>query len=104
LAQFDVHRNPSAATRGQIPYVLVVQSDALVDASRRVVMPLARRDEIKTRVETLNPEFVIDGIACVAMPLDVVSVPLSALGEVIANLADRSDSIIRAIDELVARH
>ena len=104
MAQFDVHRNPSEATRGLIPYVLVVQSDALVDASRRVVIPLARRDEIRTRVETLNPAFVIDGIACVAMPLDIASIPVAALGEVVANLADRSDQIIRAIDELVARH
>lgn len=55
-------------------------------------------------METLNPEFVIDGIDCVAMPLDLVSIPVSALGEVVANLADRSDSIIRAIDELVARY
>jgi hypothetical protein len=53
---------------------------------------------------TQAPEFVIDGIACVAMPVDLASIPLSALGEVVANLADRSDTIIRAIDEVVARH
>ena len=67
-------------------------------------MPLARREEIRTRVETLNPAFVIEGIACVAMPLDMASIPVAALGEVVANLASRSDEIIQAIDELVARH
>ena len=96
MAQFDVHRNPCATTGGRIPYVLVVQSEALVDASRRIVMPLARREEIRTRVETLNPAFVIEGIACVAMPLDMASIPVAALGEVVANLASRSDEIIQA--------
>jgi toxin CcdB len=104
LAQFDVHRNPRRSTAGDIPFVVDVQSDALADATRRVVIPLARGDRIRARSETLNPEFEVDGVVCVAMPLDMASIPTSALGEVTANLADHGDRIVRSIDELVARY
>nr|WP_244263463.1 CcdB family protein [Thioalkalivibrio sp. AKL17] len=40
MAQFSVHRNPSADTASWAPYLLVLQNDLLSELSTVVVAPL----------------------------------------------------------------
>ena len=105
-AQFDVYRN-TGNNRTAIPYVEVVQSSCFEKSRQRVVVPLVSSDELNktTRlpVSALNPVFTVEGVKVILNPLEIVSIPLEALGERVASLADENDAIIAALDELFTR-
>ena len=103
MPQFDVHRN-IGKHKDAIPFVLVVQSSRFDAYRRRVVVPLVRASAIgKIPYSALNPTFKIRGTAVVLHPLDIVSVPVDQLGEVVASLDDDSQAIVAALDELLSR-
>jgi len=51
----------------------------------------------------MNPVFVIDGIHVVLHTLDMVSVALDQLGEVVGSLEQEGQTIADALDELLTR-
>ncbi len=103
MAQFDVHRNPGKH-KDVIPFIVVVQSSQFDGYRRRVVVPLVRATSIgKISHATLNPTFKIRGVAVVLHPLEIVSVPVSQLGETVDSLSDDSQAIVAALDELLTR-
>lgn len=51
----------------------------------------------------MNPTFVIDGVRCVLHPLDMVSVALDQLREVVGSLAQEGQIMADARDELLTR-
>jgi toxin CcdB len=103
MSQFDVHRN-IGKHKDTIPFVVVVQSAQFDSYRRRVVVPLVRASEIgKINYAAFNPTFKIRGISVVLHPLEIVSVPLDQLGDVIGSLGEESQSIIAALDELLTR-
>ena len=106
MAQFDVHRN-KGVLRDAIPYVVVVQSAQFDRYRRRVVVPLVRQTILPRETPTvgarMNPVFVIDGVRVVLHPLDMVSVALDQLGEVVGSLAQKGQIIADALDELLTR-
>lgn len=103
MAQFDVHKNPGA-NRASTPFVVIVQSSIYSENPRRVVIPLVRESAVsQVRRSALTPTFVVAGVPVVLMPLEIVSVPTSALGKPVANLEDHATTIINAIDTLITR-
>jgi toxin CcdB len=103
MAQFDVHRN-SGKHKDTIPFVVVVQSAQFDNYRRRVVVPLVRSTAIgKVNYAAFNPSFKIRGTAVVLHPLEIVSVPVDQLGEVVGSLSDHSQLIVAALDELLTR-
>lgn len=103
MAQFDVHRN-RGTNRRAIPYVVVVQSSIFDDYRRRVVIPLVKQSYLgQVPFPRFNPTFVIEGTPVVLHPLEIVSVATSALGRCVQSLADESQRIIDAMDELTTR-
>ena len=103
MAQFDVHRN-RGHNRDVIPYVVIVQSSVFDDYKRRVVVPLVKKSHVdKVSYPRFNPTFIIENIAVVLHPLEIVSVARGKLGKVVQSLADEGDQIIAALDELVTR-
>ncbi len=106
MSQFDVHRNPGR-NAGAIPFVVVVQSGAFDDRRSRVVVPLVRTDKAPANLglgtSRLNPISTIDGLPVTLHALQVVSVPLDALGEKLGSLAEEADAIIDALDEVFSR-
>ena len=81
MARFDVFRN-SGKRRDIIQFVVAVQSLLYDDYGRRVVVPLVRASARGTLASPrLNPTFKIRNISLVLHPLEIVSVPVSALGE-----------------------
>jgi toxin CcdB len=103
MPQFDVHRN-SGKHRDAIPFVVVVQSAQFDSYRRRVVVPLVRTAAIgKVSYAGFNPTFKIRGIAVVLHPLEIVSVAIEQLGEVVGSLSDESQLIVAALDELLTR-
>ena len=103
MAQFDVHRNPGR-NRDSVPYVVVLQSAVFDDYGRRVVAPLVRKSSLgRTPHARFNPSFVVEGIAVVLHPLEIVSVPVDRLGEPVASLAEQAQQVVDAVDELFSR-
>ena len=102
MGQFDVHRNPGR-TKIAIPFLLVVQSDRWEERPDRVVVPLVLSSEVRYRDKTLNPEFIIDGVAVLMNPLQVVTVPKSVLGSAVGNLDSECIRVIAALDSLIAQ-
>ena len=73
----------------------------------QVVVPLVSA-EILGRVAQLpssavNPVFEVEGLSVVLNPLEIVSVPVEALGECVGTLASERDAVITALDELFSR-
>lgn len=106
MAQYDVHRN-KGALRESIPFVVVVQSAQFDRYRRRVVVPLVRQTLLPRDTPTvgarMNPVFVVDGVRVVLHSLDMVSVALDQLGEVVGSLAQEGQIIADALDELLTR-
>ncbi|MFC4308481.1 CcdB family protein [Steroidobacter flavus] len=103
MAQFDVHRN-RGTNRDTIPYVVVVQSALFDGYKRRVVVPLVKKSQLdKIALPRFNPTFNIEGTAVVLHPLELVSVATDKLGKVVHSLAEESQQIIDALDELITR-
>jgi len=102
MAQFDVYRNPNPATRARVPYLLDVQSDLLDTLATRVVVPLCKPEVLRGKLaERLNPVFEVEGRKMVLLTPELAGVSRKALGEQIANLANRRDSIIAALDLVI---
>ena len=103
MAQFDVHLN-RGSNRRTIPYVVVVQSSIFDDYRRRVVVPLVRLSYLdQVPFPRFNPTFLVEGNPVVLHPLEIVSVAATSLGNVVQSLADESQLIIDALDELITR-
>jgi len=106
MAQFDVHRN-KGALRESIPFVVLVQSAQFDRYRRRVVVPLVRRSGLPATMPPvgtrMNPVLTVQGIEVVLHTLDLVSVAVDQIGEYIGSLADQSQCITDALDELLTR-
>ena len=106
MAQFDVHRN-KGALRESIPFVVVVQSAQFDRYRRRMVVPLVLQTLLPRDTPTvgarMNPTFVIDGVRVVLHSLDMVSVAVDQLGQVVGSLAQEGQIITDALDELLTR-
>jgi toxin CcdB len=105
-SQFDIHRN-IGRNREAIPYVLVVQSSLFSRAQRRVVVPLVSVEMLgrvaQLPASSVNPVFDVEGRPVVLNPLEIVSIPLDALGERVGSLAAQGDVVVAALDELFSR-
>ena len=88
-----------------MPYVVNVQSRRLDGAGTRVVIPLVRSPEPRDADPRLIPRFRILSETLSLHPLAIFTAPVSALGPVIASLADDIDAarIIAAIDAVITQ-
>ena len=103
MAQFDVHRN-IGKRRGDIPYVVLVQSSLYDSYRRRVLVPLVRKSVLgKIANPRFNPAFKIESIPVVLHPLEIVSVPIEQLGDFVESLSKDGNRITDALDELLTR-
>jgi toxin CcdB len=99
MAQFDVYRNPNAATRTRVPYLLDVQSDLLDSLATRLVVPLCKPEVVSGKpAERLNPAFEVEGRKLLMLTLELAGVSRKALGERVTNLAAERNAIIAALD------
>lgn len=101
MAQWTLHRNPNAATRKDIPYLLDVQSDLLSALGTRVVVPLFTRKAAPTGTLTrLTPELRIKGERLVLMTPQLAGVRAKDMGEAIGDLSAHRSEFIGALDLL----
>jgi hypothetical protein len=97
IRQLDIVQNPDTSAKGQIPYLLVLQSDTIDTLSSVVVAPVFRdaAAEAMTRT-TLMLE--VNGESLLCKVHELVAVNRRRLGPAVGNAGDRYDDLIRAID------
>lgn len=96
MARYDVFANPDGTG-----WLLDVQTDLLHDLKTRIVVPLLPPAEAPKPARRLNPVISIKGEDAVMVTQFLAAIPEKALTERVANLADRHDDIVAALDMIV---
>ena len=95
-SQFDVYRTARKTL------IVIIQNDLLDEMRVRVAAPLFPANDGLRRIQSLNPEIRIEGETYVLMPQLLASFSIQELGERVGSAADERDTIVRAIDTLLA--
>lgn len=102
MPQFTVYRNKSGQSRGEIPFLLDVQSDLLSDLKTRVVIPLYSKTSLGSKpITRLAPEVQVEGKKLVLMTPQLAGIAVKDLGEPVTSLAQHRAEIIAALDLLL---
>jgi toxin CcdB len=95
--QFEVYKNPSAASAKSVPYVVVIQSDELRHLNTRLVAPLIAPKSMKF-FPRLMPEVVVRNEKLVVDVTNLAALPVKLLDRRIGELSSHRDRIIQALD------
>ncbi len=102
MPQFAIYKNPGSDEA--VPFVIQIQSARLDGSKTRVVMALVRPDFRSPPDHPLTPRMTVQGQPVYANPLNIVSIPVRRLTDVLEVLPEpEQDRIIRAIDEMISR-
>ncbi len=103
MPQFSVYRNSNPATRNRFPLLVDIQSDLLEPLATRVVIPLTPAIAARTRtMRSLTPVVQFGGKDYVMLTPQLAGIPARDLGPVAGNLVSERDTIIAAVDFLLA--
>jgi len=103
VAQYDVYRNPSAASREGIPYVVDVQSDLLSGLQTRLMMPLAKPEFVPSKgPRSLCPEVQVKGERLRVLPYLAAAFRPRDLGRPVDSLASDAGSLVAALDAVLS--
>jgi toxin CcdB len=100
MRQFDVVANPFPQSRSRQPYLVVLQSDLLTQDLQTVVVAPLEPAASGTFADRLNPEIIVDGLACRLIIQELATVRRSVLGQARASADAERDAIIAALDLL----
>jgi toxin CcdB len=102
MAQFSVHENPNPRTKGDIPYLLDVQSDVISVLATRMVVPLYRQGVVHSQAMTrLTPVVRFKNKSLIAMVPEMAGIHRRELGLLVGDLPTLRAEILQAIDLLV---
>ncbi len=103
MAQWDVYPNPSQHSRGEIPFIVDLQSDLLDTLASRLVAPLARtRLSAGGLPRRLCPQLSVEGLALVLLPHEIGAIDARLLRHPVASLRAHSAAIVDALDAVVS--
>ncbi len=100
MPQFDVYRAPEEF--GDTSYFLDIQSDLLLTAETRVLVPLMARNVAPRAIGRLNPQVVIRGKQFVAQFQDIQSYSVADFGRPVENLAKQRFEFVIAFDLIIS--
>ena len=102
MAQFSVHENPDPRTKGDVPFLLDVQSNVLSVLASRVVVPLYRPETLSPRTMTrLTPTVTVGNRSLIAMVPEMAGIHQRNLGPVAGDLSAMRHELLQAIDLLL---
>lgn len=102
MAQFSVHENPNPRTKGDVPFLLDVQSDVISILVTRMVVPLYRADVVKSKAMTrLTLTVKFKNKSLIAMVPEMAGIHQRELGAIVGDLPAFRANIIQAIDLLI---
>lgn len=97
MRQFDIFRNPDAASARQRPYLVVLQSDLLNVVGTVIVAPLAPASRFDP-VARLTPTFAVGGTDYLIMTHDLAAIPRKVLKRPVGTAESKRDQILAALD------
>lgn len=99
MAQFEVFRNPSTATRKHFPYLVDIQSPYLEGLATRIVIPLGKASLFKdTAMKGLTPEVTFQGESLLLLTPQISAIPKKQLDAPIGSLSHMRDDLLNALD------
>lgn len=102
MAQFSVHENPNPRTKGDVPFLLDVQSDVLSVLATRVVVPLYRPEAFRSKAMTrLTPMVTVENTSLIAMVPEMAGLHQRDLGAIVGDLSALRHELLQAIDLLL---
>jgi toxin CcdB len=102
MAQFSVHENLNFRTKGDVPFLLDVQSDVISILATRVVVPLYRSGAVHSKAMTrLTPVVKIRNKSLIAMIPELAGIQQRELGAIVGDLSSARGDILQAIDLLL---
>ena len=103
MGQFSVYANRNAKSKARYPLLLDVQSQLLDSLQTRLVVPLAPASQYKGKaMTTLRPSFELDQESYVMLTPQMAGIARTEMGVEVADLSHHRQSIISAIDFLIA--
>ena len=103
MAQWDVYQNPSPRSRGELPFLVDLQSDLLSELETRFVAPLARsRLPMTVLPRGLCPIFMIDGDEVVLIAHEAGPVDARQLKHPLSSLRSEAHIITTALDAVIS--
>ncbi|MGQ9427670.1 CcdB family protein [Gilvimarinus sp. F26214L] len=103
MAQFDVYRNPSKATRAHYPYLVDIQSPYISEIATRIVIPLGYLSSFSNETMSgLTPQLTYQDDELLLLTPQISSIPAKQLANPIGSLAHFRDHIINALDFAIA--
>jgi toxin CcdB len=102
MGQFTVHKNKNAQSKARYPLLLDVQSQLLDTLGTRLVVPLAPASHFKEKVlTTLTPLLEVDRKSYLMLTPQMAGISSKELGAEVADLSNRRNEIMAAIDFLI---
>lgn len=103
MQQFTLYRNKNPNTRALYPLLLDVQSDLLEELQTRVVIPLTKKAGLTGKpVSHLMPLIEFDDDTYILLTPQLAGIARAELGAPAGSLARQRDTIIAALDFLIA--
>lgn len=102
MPQWDVYANPVLASRGRIPFLVVLQSDLLDRLPTRLVAPLSRTALARGWPPRMAPTFEVAGERLRLKAHETGVVPARALREPVSSLRADAQRIIDALDAVIS--
>lgn len=98
MRQFDVFENPSEASRGYAPYLVVLQSHHLHLIDTVIVAPLIL--DAARPLTQIDVPVAVNGKALIAAMSELANMPEKLLRAAVASLSPAEDDLRRALDRL----
>ncbi|WP_152081149.1 CcdB family protein [Enterobacter oligotrophicus] len=103
LKQFNIYRNPSAATRDCLPYYMLIQDDCYDDLATRVIVPLMRKSQLPLWQSHLAPRINIDFETFLIYSPMISNINNQKINnkDFVCNLRNARHDVIAAVDRLL---
>ena len=101
MAQWDVYQNPSERARGELPFVVDVQSDLLAGLRTRLVVPLAAEMTPKLPPR-MCPRLDVGARRLQLLPQEAGAVPAHSLRSPVVSLRVEQHRIVDALDAVIS--
>jgi toxin CcdB len=102
MTQFAVYRNDNPGSREEFPFLVDVQAELLEDLGTRVVIPLAKAEELTGfPTQYLTPVVVFEGRSYALLTPQLAGISRYELGAPAGSLADQERVISGAVEFLL---
>jgi len=99
MAQFDVYRNPSAASSKHYPFLVDIQSPYIEELATRIVIPLGKASLFNdTAMKRLTPVVSFQDEKLIALTPQISSISKHQLKDPIGTLSHLREELVNALD------